>query len=149
MQTEATILRKENKKEFQPNIVSVARRAFGFLKSGFISGDFEPYFAMLTDDYVFYLPLEPARGKHRGIEEARKYYQMSKDSHSWLDLREPTVTSNEKTVVFEFTVKGHIAGADFHNRIAIALDVRGEQISGFREYIGDVDPQFVAKLLPR
>lgn len=128
-------------------ILEVANRAFGFLKKGFSDGDFEPYFAMLSEDYTFCLPLEPARGEHRGVEKAREYYRMSKDTGSWLNLHDPfSVTGNDKTVIFEFEVNGVIEGKDFRNRIAIALDVRGDKISGFREYLGDVAPDFIAGL---
>ena len=139
--------RKSSTQVIQADILTVAQKAFDHLKTGFITGDFEPYFAMLTDDYIFYLPIEPARGEHRGIEKAREYYRMSGDSGSWLNLHTPSsITSNEKTVIFEFKVNGKIVNSDFNNRIAIALDVRGERICGFREYFGDVDPNFIKKL---
>jgi ketosteroid isomerase-like protein len=41
--------------------------------------------------------------------------------------------------MFEFECEGVIDGEDYRGRIAIALEIDNDKISGFREYFGDVD----------
>lgn len=54
------------------------------------------------------------------------------------------VTEMGDTVVIEFEDHGTIMDRPYRNRIANSFDVRGIHISGFREYFGDIDPDFIA-----
>lgn len=49
------------------------------------------------------------------------------------------ITSSDTTVMFEVECQGVIEGEPYQGRIAIALDVSGGRISGFREYFGDAE----------
>ena len=49
------------------------------------------------------------------------------------------ITSSDTIVMFEFECKSVINQEPYQGRIAIALEVTNEKISGFREYFGDVD----------
>jgi ketosteroid isomerase-like protein len=45
------------------------------------------------------------------------------------------MTYNETTVVFEGKSEGLMFGKAYQNKVAISFDVRGEQISSYREYL--------------
>ena len=50
------------------------------------------------------------------------------------------VTAEGERVVFEFADEGQLRGKPYRNRVAIALEVCGEKICGYREYFGLVGP---------
>ena len=56
------------------------------------------------------------------------------------------VTEMGDTVVIEFEDEGTITDRPYRNRIANSFDVRGSHIAGFREYFGDIDPNFITAL---
>ncbi len=50
------------------------------------------------------------------------------------------VNAEDDRVVFELRDSGKLRGQPYRNLVAISLDVRGEKISGYREYFGLVGP---------
>ena len=45
-------------------------------------------------------------------------------------------------MVFEFRDEGLLLNQPYKNRVAVSFDVRGEQISGYREYFGSDGKSF-------
>lgn len=127
--------------------VKTAETALSCLAEGFESGNFQSYFDMLTDDFTFWMPTGEFRGKNVGKElAARNYKFIAEAPNTKIVFSAPySVTSNENTVVFEFEDGGTILGKPFKNRIAFSMDVRGDKICGFREYVGDIDPELFAQ----
>ena len=122
----------------------VALKAFEHLKQGFADGNFEPYLAMLTDDYTFTAPLGEFRGKNSGKDRAIAYYKQVNDFNARFDFHQPSrITADGNTIVVEYEDEGAINGMPYKNLICNSFDVRGEQICGWREYWGDVDPKIV------
>ncbi|HLM61266.1 MAG TPA: nuclear transport factor 2 family protein [Pyrinomonadaceae bacterium] len=125
----------------------VARRALSLLAAAHLSGDFEPYLEMLTEDYTFYMPLGEFRGKNVGVEKAAACYRQIAAANPQIEYGEPfRATSAGNTVVFEFEDSGTIAGQPYYNRVAASFDVRGEQICGYREYFGFLDLESLEKM---
>lgn len=130
-----------------PTPREVALQGFANLKQGFADGNFEPYLAMLTDDYTFTAPLGEFRGQNKGKDRAVEYYKQVNDFNARFDFHEPTrITADGNTVVIEFEDEGNIGGMSYKNLICNSFDIRGEQICGWREYWGDVDPKIVAMM---
>lgn len=128
-------------------VTAVALRGWRALANAHLEGDFTPYLAMLTEDYLFAMPLGAFRGEHRGIAAATECYRQIAASEPRLVFAEPLrVTRQGDTVVIEFEDAGTIMGKPYRNRIASSFDVRGDQISGYREYFGDIDPDMMVAM---
>lgn len=127
--------------------IKTAEQALRLLANGFETGDFKPYLDMLTDDFTFWMPTGEFRGKNVGKELAARNYQFIAEApNTKIEFSAPySVTSNENTVVFEFEDGGVIMGKPFKNRIAFSMDVRGDKLCGFREYVGDIDPELFSQ----
>ncbi len=120
--------------------LETANKAFQNWCHGLATGEWEPFLDMLTDDYTFWHPNGEYKGKNVGKERAAAFFEfVSVTIKAVLTVAPPyRVTSNEKTVVFEFEDEGHVGGEPYKNRLAISFDVRGDKISACREYYGEI-----------
>lgn len=127
--------------------IEIALKAFQALAKGHKAGSFDDYINMLSDDYTFYAPVGEFRGKNIGKERAKQFYQAITDVKADFVFSDPIrVTSNEDTVVIEFTDKGTIMGQHYFNRIASSFDIQDGKIIGYREYFGDIDVAALSKM---
>jgi ketosteroid isomerase-like protein len=123
--------------------LKIAQYAFAAFVQGWATGNFQPFLEMLTDEFTFWYPYGKHRGKFSG--QAGKAQMIAKchdhaQAGDRLAFRPPHhITHSDTTVMFEFECEGVIDKEPYQGRIAIALDVSDERISGFREYFGDVD----------
>lgn len=119
--------------------LSVAYQAFEKFKNGLAAGRWEPFIEMLTDDFTFWFPIGQFQGVNVGKEKAKAFFQYVSEAFSeGLTIELERVTSNETTVVFEALSQGQLRGTPYKNQVAISLDVRGEKICGYREYLAVV-----------
>jgi ketosteroid isomerase-like protein len=129
--------------KFSVSRIKTATRAFGAFTQGWENGDFQEFLEMLTNEFTFSYPYGKYRGKFTGLAgKAQIVAKCLEHSASGDRLRfNPPhhITSNDRTVMFEFECEGIIDGEKYQGRIAIALDVSNDKICGFREYFGDVD----------
>lgn len=117
--------------------LAVAQQAFAHFEQGLATGDWQAFFDMLTDDFSFWFPLGQFKGLNVGKARAIEFFSYVSDVYSeGLTLTLDRVTSNETTVVFEFRDEGLMWGKPYKNRVAVSFDVRGDQICGYREYLG-------------
>lgn len=123
--------------------LSIAQQAFASFTQGWATGDFQTFLDRLTDELTFWYPYGKYRGKFSGEEGKAQMIAKCRDhcaAGDRLAFSPPHhITSSETTVVFEFECEGVIESEPYSGRIAIALEVSGNKISGFREYFGDVD----------
>jgi ketosteroid isomerase-like protein len=123
--------------------LKLAQDAFFAFCQGWMTGDFQPFLAMLADKLDFSYPYGKHRGRFTGQDGKAQITAKCHDhtaAGDYLNFQPPHhITSSETTVMFEFECAGVIDGEAYHGRIAIALDVSGDRVSGFREYFGDVD----------
>jgi ketosteroid isomerase-like protein len=123
--------------------LKIAQHAFAAFAHGWATGDFQPFLEMLTDEFTFWYPYGNYRGKFTGRTGKAQMISKCRDhreSGDRLTFSSPHhITSSETTVMFEFECEGVVDREPYQGRIAIALDVSHEKISGFREYFGDVD----------
>ena len=121
---------------------AVADRAFAAFRVGLASGQWQSWFDMLTDDFSFYFPQGKWLGQHAGKTKAIEFFTyvsaVFKDGLRVVSV--DRVLQNASTVLFEFKDEGPLylpdGKRDYKNRVAISLDVRGQQIAGYREYFG-------------
>lgn len=121
--------------------LTVAYRGFEQFKNGLATGQWEPFLEMLTDDFTFWFPVGQFQGVNAGKDKAKAFFQYVSEAFSeGLTLELERVTSNETTVVFEVLSQGKLRGNFYKNHVAVSLDVRGEKICGYREYLAVVVP---------
>jgi ketosteroid isomerase-like protein len=123
--------------------LKIAQQAFDAFAEGWGSSDFQPFLEMLTDEFTFWYPYGKYRGKFSGREGKAKIIAKCRDHSEAVDCLSFSlphhITRSDTTVMFEFECEGIIGGESYRGRLAIALDVSNDKISGFREYFGDVD----------
>lgn len=124
-----------------PTPIDTARQALRLLAAIHNGGPVEPYLDLLTDDFVFYMPVGPFKGRNVGRERAAECYRQIAASGPHIRYEEPhRVTANGETVVLEFEDGGTLFGdRPYHNRIAASFDVRDGKIAAYREYFGEID----------
>ena len=119
------------------NVGGWAHQAFDRFKHGLATGEWQEFIDMLTEDFTFWFPVGSFCGWNVGKERATAFLQyVSQAFKDGLFVQVDRVTSNETTVFFELRSEGLLQGQPYKNRIAIAMDVRGNQICGYREYFG-------------
>ncbi len=121
---------------------TVAEEAFEEFRHGLAEGVWQPFLGRLTDDFVFRFPFGAWQGTHHGKDRAAAFFQFVSAAYAeGLTVTEvERVTAEADRVVFEFQDEGLLRGTPYANVVAISLDVRGEQICGYREYFGVVGP---------
>ena len=121
---------------------TVAEEAFVDFKAGLATGEWEPFLARLSDDFTFHFPLGQYQGLNEGKDTAAEFFAFVSEVYSdGLFVDEVLeVTADGTRVVFEFSDHGLMFGKPYNNKVAISLDVCGEQICGYREYFGLVGP---------
>lgn len=124
--------------------LAVASRAFERFRHGLRSGEWQGFLEMLADDFVLQFPAGRWRGRHQGKAKAAEFFAYVKTIFpEGIELELERVSAGDTTVVFEFHDWGRLAlpgqpARDYTNRVAISLDVKGDQIVGYREYFGDI-----------
>ncbi|MFM7409085.1 MAG: nuclear transport factor 2 family protein [Cuspidothrix sp.] len=118
--------------------LKIAQQAFDYFTQGLGTGNWQNFLDMLTDDFTFWFPTGKFHGLNVGKERAKEFFTYVSEAFSpgikitSLD----NITSNEKTVIFEFRDEGNLFGQPYKNRVAVAFDVRDDKICSYREYFG-------------
>ena len=126
----------------EDSIHATARQAFDLFAQGWESGDFEPYIALLADEMNFWFPTGTHRGKFSGVAGREEMIAKCNDhtqAGDRLTLHPPQyVSSDGRSVIFEFDSEGLYGGQPYKGHNAIAFEVEDGKIVGFREYFGDL-----------
>ncbi|GAB3391827.1 nuclear transport factor 2 family protein [Azotobacter armeniacus] len=124
------------------NVRAVLDRAVESFFSGWATGDWEPYLAMLADDFVFQFPIGPYRGRHTGPDAKQKLMAWAREhgtagnriTQSDVDLQ---FYDGDWVVVCDRGI-GNIGGLPYDGLHAIFMKARGGKIVEYREYMGDI-----------
>ena len=133
---------KKTMKKIDPQKVAqtleVGQRGFAAFQKGLGTGDWNDFLVLLTDDFSFYFPQGKYQGAHQGKDQAKEFFAyVSRAFPGGIKITEVMhVTAGEDTVVFEFKDEGTLRDAPYKNRVAVSWNIRGDQISGYREYFG-------------
>lgn len=118
-------------------VIKTAQKAFDHFSQGIASGNWQPLLDMLTDDCTARIPVAKFKTENSGKNTIAAYFRfLSQELKIKAILTPVSVTSNQNTVGFEFTVKGTAAGKPTSTHNTVFFDVRGDKVSGFREYFG-------------
>ena len=118
--------------------LAVGAQGFAAFQRGLGQGEWEDFLSMLTDDFSFYFPQGKSQGFHQGKDRAKEFF-------AYVSLAFPTgikiteilcVTASADTIVYEFKDEGVLRDAPYKNRVAVSWNIRGDKISGYREYFG-------------
>lgn len=123
--------------EKSENTLKVAHQAFTHFQHALATGEWNSFLDMLTEDFSFWFPMGKFHGLNVGKQKVEAFCDYFNEVFSsGLTLTLDSVTSNEKTVVFEFRDEGMMYKEPYKNRVAVAFDVRGDKICSYREYFG-------------
>ncbi|MGK7941779.1 MAG: nuclear transport factor 2 family protein [Crocosphaera sp.] len=121
----------------EKNTLEVGKKAFKKFTHGLETREWEPFLEMLSDDFYFWFPVGEFHGLNVGKERAKEFFDYVANAYTeGLKVTLDSITSNEKTVVFEFRDEGLMWGHPYKNRVAVAFDVSGDKICAYREYFG-------------
>jgi ketosteroid isomerase-like protein len=117
----------------------VARRAYTYLCQAGETGDWALLLDMLTDDFEFLFPAGQYQGQHRGSQGHALF-------RSWAAHRQTSRSTKTleleldagEWMVFCVNSAGKDAQGPFQTHVALFFRVRDQQISAYREYIGDI-----------
>ncbi|HEY9666274.1 MAG TPA: nuclear transport factor 2 family protein [Coleofasciculaceae cyanobacterium] len=127
--------------EATPATLEIAQQAFRHFSHGLATAEWEPFLAMLTDDFTFWFPVGAYKGLNVGKERAASFFDfVSQVMDKGWTVTLQRVTSNETTVVFEFLSEGYLRGNPYQNQTAVSFDVSGDKICSYREYMAIVVP---------
>ncbi|MCP2320098.1 Ketosteroid isomerase-related protein [Nocardia amikacinitolerans] len=122
----------------------VADNAMDRFDTGWRTGDWQPFLAVLTDEFSFLFPEDPARGLFTGaagrhkIEEWVMFHARSGNRVSGNRVRTDVAGSR---VIYEYESHGASpTTAGYRNRELIIVEIRGDRVSALHEYWGDARP---------
>jgi ketosteroid isomerase-like protein len=118
--------------------LAVGNNAFSHFRHGLAKGEWQAFLDLLTDDFTFHFPQGKYQGEHKGKDKAKEFFAyVSSVFSTGITITEILrVSASETNVVFEFRDEGGLRDQPYKNRVAVSFDVRGEKISGYREYFG-------------
>lgn len=118
--------------------LKVGMDAFEKFKNGLQKNDWNPFFAMMTDDFTIFFPTGKYQGERKGKANAIEFFkyvgETFKDGLNIVEILR--ITANETTIVIEMRDEGILRGNVYKNRVALSWDIRGDKISAYREYFG-------------
>lgn len=123
------------------HVEAVARAAFEDFAHGLATGEWDAWLDRLAEDVVVYFPQGRYAGRNEGRARAAEFFRYVRTVYpEGLFAALDGVTASETTAVFEFRDEGRMhlpdGARDYKNRVAVALDVRGDEVTGYREYFG-------------
>jgi ketosteroid isomerase-like protein len=122
----------------------VADAAMDCFDHGWRTGDWRPFLATLTDDFSFWFPEDPARGRFEGAAGRRAVQEWtdfhSRNGNRVIGDRRRTDTAGDR-VFYEYDSRGASPGTEaYQNWELIIVQVRGSQVCALHEYWGDARP---------
>jgi ketosteroid isomerase-like protein len=117
--------------------LAIAQTAFQDFAQGLTDGDWSPFLAHVSEDFTFWFPAGPFKGLNTGKDRAREFFDMvSRVFPEGLSLTVERVLTGGNTVLFEVRSQGLMMGHPYENQAALSFDIRGDQVCGYREYLG-------------
>jgi ketosteroid isomerase-like protein len=110
--------------------------------SGWANGNWEPFIAMLSDDFIFQFPAGPYAGRHVGAGAKDKLVAWARE-HGTAGNRVPNVEMTLRVQAGDWIIlndkgTGMIDGKPYSNLHAIFLRAKDGKIVEFREYFGNL-----------
>jgi hypothetical protein len=128
-----------------------ASAAFAAFGVGEKTGDYSGFKALISQSFALYShPVQPMRGVFTGAIALEKMNELiaqrGKTPNALLFSKVKRLCSGD-TCIFQFDSEGLVAGRfPYKGYNTIALTVIDGKITGFREYLGDVEPAWFQKM---
>jgi ketosteroid isomerase-like protein len=111
---------------------------------GWRTGDWQPFLATLTDDFSFWFPEDPARGRFEGAAGRRAVKEWtdfhSRNGNRVIGERRRTTNAGDR-VFYEYESRGASPATEaYRNWELIIVQVRGNRVCALHEYWGDARP---------
>jgi hypothetical protein len=127
-----------------------AAAAFAAFGVGEKTGDYARFKALLSPNFALYShPIQPSRGVFKGasaLENMNELISQREKTPNALTFTNVQRFCSGDTCIFQFDSEGIIAGSfPYKGYNSIALSVVSGKVTGFREYLGDVEPMWFQK----
>ncbi len=127
----------------KPTMKALAQRAIKAWEKGESSGDYSDFKSLLSTDFDLFS--HPLMGVFSGREARAKMEGMIAEREKLpnaLTFSQIVITTAEDYAMIAFNSQGTVMGGKYpyQGYNVIGFKITGEQISGFREYFGFVDP---------
>jgi ketosteroid isomerase-like protein len=121
--------------------LALAHRAFSAFKDGLATGQWQAFLDMLAGDFTFTFPTGKYRGRHEGKATATEFFAyVSRVYPDGLFASLDRLTLDGTRAIYEFRSEGTLVLPNerrpYRNRVAVAMEFRGEQVAAYREYFG-------------
>lgn len=127
-------------------VMTSARKAFDAWGIGEKTGDYAAFKAMLADDFTLFSHPTFARGVYSSTQAREKMMALiasRESSPNELTFSNAVFLQADDSVAIQFDSEGMIMGKfPYKGYNTIVLSIRDGRITGFREYFGDIDPQW-------
>lgn len=120
------------------DVVTIAELAYERFCTGFLNGNWAPFFELVADEIDLAWPTEPGAGVYHGVEGRQRLEQSVSifgGDYRLTDIKRTATTVAGDTVIFEDESYGDMGGTPYHARHCIFLTVAGGKVVGYREYI--------------
>jgi hypothetical protein len=129
---------------------AAAKAAFKAFEAGEKSGNYRDFKALVSDQFNAYShPLQPSRGVFKGAEAKSKMLELvaqREKTPNSLTFSEVVHHCAASTCLFQFNSEGQVGGGfPYKGYNVIALTVQNGKLTGFREYLGDLEPLWFQK----
>jgi ketosteroid isomerase-like protein len=127
--------------------LSAAETAFQAWAKGELTGDYTDFKSLISENFVrFSHPFSVSRGSYTGSLARQMMVQLiaSREAQpNHLTFSNITSAIGDNTVIFQFDSQGTVGGGyPYQGWNIIAITIENEQVVGFREYFGDIDPSW-------
>lgn len=117
----------------------LANVAYTHLCHAGVTGDWIPLLSLTSEDFEFLFPAGPHRGHFFGREGKQKFLEwVAKRQQSRSSKTLESALCGERWAVFCVDSVGQDPQGRFQTHVALFFKVEGQQITGCREYIGDM-----------
>lgn len=125
----------------------IAQAAFRAWEKGENTGDYQDFKNLLSPHFnLFSHPLQPARGVFKdsiALTKINELIALREKSPNNLKFSNIQMTKNQNTYVFIFDSEGKVGGGfSYLGWNIIVLIVEQSKVTGFREYFGDIEPNW-------
>ncbi len=129
---------------------AAAKAAFAAFETGEKSGNYSAFKGLISDQFNAYShPLQPSRGVFKGGEARAKILELvgqREKTPNALTFSDVAQHCAGNTCLFQFNSEGLVGGGfPYKGYNVIALTVQNGKLTGFREYLGDIEPLWFQK----
>lgn len=119
------------------SVTSRTSEGFAAFKQALETGRTEDFLAMVTEDFLFFVPLQ-LEGWNKEQQGKERFEDLVRFERSVFQMKliPLTLLENEENGMMVFRSEGLLNGRFFHNELVIVFSFEEGRIRSFREYVG-------------